>query len=482
MDFVALYTELRTWLIAHPHAILALVFCMAMVEAVAVIGAIVPGVALLFVLSVLAAQADIEFVPLLVTAIVGAMAGDGLSYFIGRTYQHRIERVWPFRKYPQWLSNSEAYVQKHGGKSIIFGRFIGPLRAFVPMAAGIFRMQPLYFLWMNFLSALAWAPFHLVPGYSFGMAAAGSNLPGRPQLLLIAALLILVAILTWLLPVIENWLEHHPIPNTGMDYDADGQPQRQRVTLWLAGAGLTGFIVTAGSLPLLRPLDVLLAEQLVSLRQPLLDHLFVALDTFGDQNSLLTFGAVVLGWLLLRGQWRTAGLVLLTAAIGLIVPAAMKIVWAIPRPDLVVNPPASLSFPSGHAFTTVMVWGFLLIFFGRLLNARVMQVMRPILIGLMLFTIASRPYLGVHWVSDVMAGGSLGLLTVALLRWAWHRGPRPALPTLEVLGIPLLALGLTVAFVVWPTHSRAMADNALVHPSAAAATATATTTTTATGK
>ena len=65
MDFIAFYTELRTWLIAHPEAILALIFSMAMLEAVAVIGAIVPGVALLFVLSVLAAHAHIDFTLLL---------------------------------------------------------------------------------------------------------------------------------------------------------------------------------------------------------------------------------------------------------------------------------------------------------------------------------------------------------------------------------------------------------------------------------
>ena len=50
---------------------------------------------------------------------VVAMAGDGISYAIGRTFQHRIETVWPFRQYPQWLGRSEAYVEQHGGKSII---------------------------------------------------------------------------------------------------------------------------------------------------------------------------------------------------------------------------------------------------------------------------------------------------------------------------------------------------------------------------
>ena len=79
--------------------------------------------------------------------------------------------------------------------------------------------------------------------------------------------------------------------------------------------------------------------------------------------------AIILGWLLLRGEWRTALLVLLTAVIGLSIPAAMKYVWAVPRPELVMNPPDSFSFPSGHAFTTIMVWGFLLIFLARQLPA-----------------------------------------------------------------------------------------------------------------
>lgn len=460
MDLLDSYTELRLWLIAHPEAILALVFGMAMLEAVAVIGAIVPGVALLFVLSVLAAHADVDFVTLLVVGVAGAMAGDGVSYAIGRTFQHRIEGVWPFRKHPQWLARSEAYVEQHGGKSIIFGRFIGPLRAFVPMAAGIFRMKPLYFLWMNFLSALAWAPFHLVPGYSFGMAAADNSLPGREQWLFLAALLILVAVLTWLLPVIGNWLRHHPIPNSGMHYDADGEPQRQRVTLWLAGTGAAGFILTAGSLSLLQPVDARIAQDMFALRQPLLDHLFVALATFGDQASLLTFGTVILGWLITRGEWRTALLVLLAAAIGLSIPAAMKYVWAVPRPQLVMNPPDSFAFPSGHAFTTIMVWGFLLIFSGRLLGERVVAVLRPVLVGLMLFTTASRLYLGVHWMSDIVAGACLGLMTVALLRWAWHRTPRPALKDSEVLVAGSLALLASLMLVVWPAHHQAMSDHA----------------------
>ena len=231
--------------------------------------------------------------------------------------------------------------------------------------------------------------------------------------------------------------------------------------------GAAGFILTAGSLSLLQPLDARVAQEMFALRQPLLDHFFVALATFGDQTSLLAFGTIILGWLLLRGEWRTALLVLLTAVIGLSIPAAMKYVWAVPRPELVMNPPDSFSFPSGHAFTTIMVWGFLLIFSGRMLSEQTVAILRPLLVGLMLFTTASRIYLGVHWMSDIMAGSCLGLMTVALLRWAWHRTPRPALKESEVLVAGSLALLVSLMLVVWPSHQDALADHAPAVTSAA---------------
>ncbi len=178
MDFGAWYLELRDWLIHHPDAILIGVFLIALTEAVAVIGVVVPAVPLLFVLCVLAAHAEVGLTSLFAAGIAGAMLGDGISYALGRGFKMRVHTLWPFSRYPDWLARSEAFVDSHGGKSIILGRFIGPLRAFVPLAAGIFRMKPVYFLWMNLLSALVWAPFHLLPGYSLGAAAAHAWLPG----------------------------------------------------------------------------------------------------------------------------------------------------------------------------------------------------------------------------------------------------------------------------------------------------------------
>lgn len=454
MDFGAAYLELRSWLIHHPDAILAGVFLIALVEAMAVVGVIVPAVPLLFVLCVLAAHAEISLLSLFIAGIAGAMLGDGISYALGKGFEHRIHRVWPFTRYPDWLARSEAFVERHGGKGIIFGRFIGPLRAFVPMAAGIFRMKPLYFLWMNFLSALVWAPFHLLPGYSLGAAAAHAWLPGRPQLLFVAAVLIVVAVLTWLLPQLQERRKREatarPLPNTGICHTRAGLPEDQRAALRMALAALIGFSLIALVLPWLHEPDMRLTAALFRLRQDSLDVLFVGLGLLGERQGLLAFAAVLAGWLALRQEWRSVAMLLIVALVGLCVPELFKALYGMPRPQWVALSPASPAFPSGHAFNAVLVWGLVLVIIGRYGVEGVTATARPALLSLMLLTIASRPYLGVHWIADVVGGGLLGLAFLGVLRWAWYRLPAPALGLVEMVVLILAALTVAVLVAVLP--------------------------------
>lgn len=462
MDFGAWYLELRSWLIHHPDAILLGVFLIALVEAIAVVGVIVPAVPLLFVLCVLAAHADISLLALFVVGIAGAMLGDGISYALGRGFKHRIHEAWPFTRFPQWLAHSEDFVERHGGKGIIFGRFIGPLRAFVPMAAGIFRMKPLYFLWMNFLSAMVWAPFHLLPGYSLGAAAARAWLPGRPQLLFVAGILIAVAVLAWLLPWLQARRQHQaslsPLPNTGLFQTSAGLPEDQRAALRLTGFGLAGFVLLSFCLPWLRVTDAHLTASVFALRQGSLDMLLVAFSLLGERTGLLAFAAVLGGWLALRHEWRTVALLGVVTLVGLTLPELFKALLAQPRPQWVMQPPASMAYPSGHAFNAVMAWGLVMVLLARYGSEAVIAVARPLLLGLMLFTIASRPYLGVHWISDVVAGALLGLACLGLLRWSWYRLPPPALSLPEMASLLAVALLVALAVAVLPALESSLLD------------------------
>lgn len=470
MDYAAWYLELRGWLIEHPDAILIAIFLVSLIEAVAVVGVIVPAVPLLFLLCVLAAHADTGLLPLFIAGMGGAMLGDGISYALGKGFKDRVHQVWPFTRFPTWLARAEAFVSSHGGKSIILGRFIGPLRAFVPLAAGMFRMKPLYFLWMNFLSALAWAPTHLLPGYSLGAAARNAWLPGRDQLLFVAIILVVVAVLTWLLPALQGRRQRNasraPLANTGPYRTRAGLPEEQRAALRLAVTAGLAFVLLALCLPLLRPLDAQWTLTVFQLRQDSLDPVFVALSLLGEHQGLLLFAVILGGWLALRRQWPSLVLMAIVCIIGLTLPPLLKSLFGVVRPQWIQLVPGGMSFPSGHAFNAVMVWGLVLVMVARHGNDTVSSMARPLLLGVMLLTLASRPYLGVHWISDVVGGGLLGLACLGLLRWAWHRLPAPAPALPETLMVLLAALTLSLLVAVLPKMEGALQDYRPLPPSA----------------
>lgn len=461
MDFSAWYMELREWLILHPDAILLSIFLVSLIEAVAVVGVVIPAVPMLFVLCVLAAHADVHLLHLFIAGIAGAMIGDGISYSFGHGFKHRIENFWPFNRYPNWLQRAESFVEQHGGKGIILGRFIGPLRAFVPMAAGIFHMRPFYFIWMNFLSALVWAPFHLLPGYSLGAAAAHNWLPGRSQLIFIAIILIIAAILTWLLPALDTWrhrrAERSPLANHGKWFSFDEHPEDQRASLWLAFCAMMGTLLIVASRHLFPHWDTSLSLELFALRQTMLDIPLISLIMLTEKAALLIFGSIMLGWLLLRKEWHAVGILLLATIACFTIPPLLKILFSVPRPDLVIARPATWSFPSGLAFNAVVVWGLLLIFIDRIGPEKLCNVMRPVLLTLMLFGITASPVIGIHWPSDAFAGAFLGLACLALLRWFWFRFDAPKLNPIEAMTVIVIALCLTVGLEIYPYYADTLA-------------------------
>ncbi len=442
----------REWLSANPEWIFGLIFGLAALEALAIIGSFIPAVPMMVALTLLAGSAGLNVWDVLLVAVLGAMLGDGLSYAIGHHYKHRIDGWWPFRRYPHWLSAAEGYVEKHGGKSIIIGRFVGPIRAFVPMAAGIFQMPYLRFLWFNFISALIWAPPNILPGFIAGAAVTHPFMPGKYQLFLVGGIMVTVALFVWLKPgltaLTRRWRLDHAPANRGLFYCADGRTENQASALVLGALGLIGFCVTALALPWLRPWDLWIAQELAALRQPAIDYVFLVFSLLGDRPALLTMGAVIMSWLALRREWRTLRFALLAMLVCLAVPSFLKWCFAVPRPMLVASPPDSWAFPSGHAFSAMVVWGFLYVLVARPMPDGPRLWPLGISLTLIAFTAMSRPFLGVHWASDIAAGLSLGLTFLALLRWAWYRseGLRYAGPWEAPL---VVVLAVLVAVTVW---------------------------------
>jgi membrane protein DedA with SNARE-associated domain len=141
-----------------------LVFALAFGESLAFLSLVLPAWAALVGIGALTGASGLPFWPLWIAGALGAALGDWLSYWIGTQLGGTVIRLWPLSRYPGLLPQGEAFVQKWGVASIFLGRFFGPLRASVPLAAGICAMPFWPFQYANVSSALVWAAVLLTLG------------------------------------------------------------------------------------------------------------------------------------------------------------------------------------------------------------------------------------------------------------------------------------------------------------------------------
>ncbi|MFW5833754.1 MAG: phosphatase PAP2 family protein, partial [Pseudomonadota bacterium] len=161
--------------------------------------------------------------------------------------------------------------------------------------------------------------------------------------------------------------------------------------------------------------------------------------------------------LALLGAWRVAGHLLVVALGGLFWVSLIKLTLQRPRPVDVYEGISAFAFPSGHATTSIVVYGFL----GFLLIRGAAPERRtPIAAPLLALIVAiafSRIYLGVHWVSDVLAGVAFGGAWVALsalLHLRWQPAPLPFRPLALAVAVTLAAAG---GWHIAANHEDAMA-------------------------
>ena len=101
---------------------------------------------------------------MLFAAALGAACGDWLSYWIGLKLEYRVQHIWPLSRHPELIPRGEIFMKKWGIAGIFIGRFFGPLRAVVPLIAGIFEMPYWRFQLANFSSAIVWAAVLMMLG------------------------------------------------------------------------------------------------------------------------------------------------------------------------------------------------------------------------------------------------------------------------------------------------------------------------------
>ncbi len=140
------------------------VFALAFGESLAFISLLVPAWAALVGIGALIGPSGISFWPVWIAGSLGAALGDWLSYWVGLKLGPAVANIWPLSRHPDLIPKGETFVKKWGVLAIFIGRFFGPLRASVPLVAGIFGMPYWRFQLANFSSAFLWAGVLLTLG------------------------------------------------------------------------------------------------------------------------------------------------------------------------------------------------------------------------------------------------------------------------------------------------------------------------------
>jgi membrane protein DedA with SNARE-associated domain len=149
---------------AHAWLAYLTLFLAALLEAVPVVGSVIPGSTIILTLSALVPGGELRLELVLAAAVAGAMLGDGTAFWIGHRSQREILSTWPIANYPRVVAQSEAFFHRWGALAVFFARFVPPIRAFVPITAGALGMAPLRFYAVNIPAILLWAPAHVLPG------------------------------------------------------------------------------------------------------------------------------------------------------------------------------------------------------------------------------------------------------------------------------------------------------------------------------
>ncbi|HEB68066.1 MAG TPA: phosphatase PAP2 family protein [Desulfobulbus sp.] len=439
------FLNLTTWITSHPNLAGFTIFITSFAESLAFVGLIMPGAAMMLTAGALIATGALSFWPTMGWAVCGAVLADGLSFWIGHRFKDHIRSFSLFARYPEVLTRGEEFFNRHGGKSVFFGRFVGPVRPVIPIVAGMMGMGHTRFTVYNILSALGWAPAYLLPGMAFGASLA---LAGEVAERL-AILLVLLMLLGWLVfsvfrrgvlflfthwpvwekrlinrinkrPVLQRWL--------GGFFDKDSSLIRPLILLiiifvaasWLF-LGITEDVMTGD--PLVRS-SKSLYHLLQGFRTPWGDLIMVGMTMLGDAAVTVPLVLAALFWLLLKKDRYSALFLTVTATVGFLLVTGVKQMTKIPRPVDMYGGAVHWAFPSSHATMSLVIFGFL-----AMLCSREMTVKKRWLpFGLALFLILgigySRLYLGAHWLSDVVGGFSLGTAWLILMTVAFLHGKR----------------------------------------------------------
>lgn len=433
--------ELLGWLNAHPGWGVAIVFLVAFFESLALIGLLLPGIMILFGVGALIGLGLLDLIPIWIAASSGALLGDSASFLLGHRYRGHLMDFWPFSRYPGLMERGSRFFHAHGAKSLVAGRFIGPLRPIIPAVAGMMGMQPSRFLAVDIFACVSWAPSFLLPGMLFGASLeVASEYTGRLTVILV----ILVAVLWatwWLMRLVyeplasrsARWLRHvirwgrrHPVLGRVAGPLLD--PSRPDV-LSVSMLGILLVVLFWGLLMLLflspfsaqpQAMDQAVQNLALSLRNHLADPVMVAFAQLSRWPVSVFSAVALLLWLYGARRYSAAVHWFIAIVGGALIHLLLS--WSLRNtPQVIEWTDRAIKGPSAAMNLITVVLTFFAVMEAGELRRRFRQWPYFAAALILILLTLSRLYLGMEWLSGALIGIVFGLAWTTVVGIAYRQ-------------------------------------------------------------
>lgn len=451
-----------------------IVLLISLAEVLPFIGLFIPSATVVGLFGFLSAQGYFDIVDLIWFSAIGAVLGDGISYYLGTKGTKFFRQENKIFKLSH-LEKGERFFRKHGSKSIFLSRFISPVRPMIPFIAGLSRMNKKVFMFWNIVSGVLWAASFLLLGYFFGGAlntiAVWSN---RIGIFILGTIILLIVIRIFVkyapqlfaflksifLSIktaiadnqdIKNFIANHPIffRFIGRRLNKDrffGLPFTLFGIVFLYVLFLFfGIIQDIIASDLVVSADMRVANLLFVFRNAELVRVFTWITLLAKWQVIMSSAAIlsVIFWLWKKKIYLLPLWITITGSE--IFNYLGKLAFHRSRPDVALYIEDTFSFPSGHSTIAVAFYGFLVYMLFRQIKKWKYKI-NTLFFGIVLiFAVGlSRLYLGVHFLSDVWSGYLLGTLWlvigITISEWLLYRTPLLPSATIPKMKITVAVL------------------------------------------
>ncbi|MEK7501767.1 MAG: bifunctional DedA family/phosphatase PAP2 family protein [Patescibacteria group bacterium] len=415
MPFEYLFSNIVNYIeIGATHGGYVFLFLISIIEAVPLIGATVPGHTAVIISGFLARIGIFNIWIVIILASLGAIIGDMIGFHLGKKYGMSLIDRFKSRFFisEKHIEKTRSLINKHTGKALIIGRFNPLTRPLMPFIVGTSHVRTGTFWIYNIIGGILWATSSVMIGYIFGSGyRAAAQYAGKGIVVAILATLLII----WgyrfvnmrfhifrryeLFALILNILSFWALAKTMED-------------AWAVQSFMAQF-------------DIWVNQFMASLTiniMPIEGTIAGFVSAIGGTKAVIAAGTLISVIFILRKRWRSAVIMILSIGSTGFIIELMKTFFMRARPENALQILNDYSFPSGHAALAAAFFIVIAYLFTPKIHSWVKRELFIVICVLVIILIGvSRIVLNVHWVSDVIAGWSLGIFcataTILLVRY-----------------------------------------------------------------